>query len=135
MATNRLYHKTLPVKCLTHTARTNGTVTGDTVDKVQGTNAFNSVLFVILTATLTDGVHTISVQDSPDNSTWTDVAATGQTANVATVAATNNNSAFVIGYHGVQRYCRLKVVTTGTTTGGLLGAVAILGDPRNYPTQ
>ena len=82
MATNRLYHKTLPVKCLTHTARTNGTVTGDTVDKVQGTNAFNSVLFVILTASLTDGVHTISVQARIDTSTS---AQTGSASAMGTV--------------------------------------------------
>lgn len=137
---HRAYDRLIAKKCLTSVARTNGTVTGDTVDKYQTrasdsiVNQFQTVLFVILTATLTDGVHTITVQDSDDNSTWGDAAAGDQTTSVVT-ASTNDDTQFELGYHGAKRYCRLKCVTTGTTTGGILGAVAVLSQPRKYPVR
>lgn len=130
-----VYNRTKAVKALNTGARTNGTVTGTTVDRLAvAGNAFGSVCFVVLSETLTDGVHTLSVEESDDNSSWASAAAGDQTAAVATVAAQNNLS-FEVGYHGAKRYCRLKVVTTGATTGGVIEAVAILGMPRHEPVR
>jgi len=117
-----VYNRSATVRALTSAARTNGTVTGDSVDR-GGDNV--SVLFTILTATLTDGVHTISVHDSDDNSSF-GAAATGQQGTtVVTVAGTDSNKVFELGYVGPKRYCRLNVVTSGATTGGVLGATAV----------
>lgn len=136
-----VYDAVVGVKCLTSVARTNGTVSGDTVDKVRtrvsdsAVNIFQSVNFVILTATLTDGVHTITVEDSDDNSVWGAAAAADTSAASVVTASTNDDTQFELGYHGAKRYCRLKVVTTGATTGGILGAVAVLGQAKKTPTR
>jgi len=122
MATG-VYNRTVSQKALTSVVRTNGTVNGDSVDRGD-TNV--SVLFVVLTSTLTDGVHTISVDHSDDNSSFTAATTSGgqQGADIVTAAA-NDDTFFDIGYNGPKRYCRLKVVTSGASTGGVLGAVAI----------
>lgn len=120
-----LYNRTSTTKALTSVARTNGTVNGDTIDR--GSDNV-SVLFVILTATLTDGVHTINVQDSDDGSSWADATVSNlgqQGSNIATVTTNDDVVVGDLGYNGPKRYCRLKCVTTGATTGGVLGAVAI----------
>lgn len=116
-----LYNSVVSQVALNSVLRTNGTVTGITVDR--GSDNV-SVLFVIQTATLTDGQHVISVHDSDDNSSFGAAAVGQQGANITTVI-TNDDTFFELGYVGPKRYCRLNVVTTGTTTGGVLGAIAL----------
>jgi len=132
MATG-VYNRTVSQKALTSVVRTNGTVNGDSVDRGD-TNV--SVLFVVLTSTLTDGVHTISVDHSDDNSSFTAATTSGgqQGADIVTAAA-NDDTFFDIGYNGLKRYCRLKVVTSGASTGGVLGAVAIKEGGRKPVTR
>ena len=128
------YSKMKVVKALNTGARTNGTIQGTTVDRLASGNAFGSVVFATISETLTDGVHTLSVEESDDNSSWASAAAGDQTAAVATVAG-QNNLTFEVGYHGAKRYCRLKVVTSGATTGGVIEAVAVLAHPRHDPVR
>ncbi len=98
--------------------RTNGTVNGDTID----TNGLLAVAVAINPATITDGTHAPKLQDSPDGTTWTDVAA-ANLAGTLTNLASNTDQA--VSYVGTQRYVRAVVVTSGATTGGVFSAVAI----------
>lgn len=115
------YNVTKSVRALASAVRTDGTVTGDTVDR-GGDNV--GVLFVITTGTLTDGVHTFSLEDSADDSTWV-AAAAGATLGTAVTAATNDDAVFELGYVGLKRYVRLACVTSGATSGGAASAVAV----------
>lgn len=98
---------------------------------------YESLEFVIVSGTLTDGTYTpsIIVGDASDLSDG--AAATGSdllgTIAGATFAATDDNKAKKIGYVGNKRYARLTITTTGVTTGGTVGAVAIQGSPRSAP--
>lgn len=112
-------------------ARTNGTVNAAGVD----TTGFEACLVEFTGATLTDGSHACSMEDSPDNSVWTAVAAAdciNGTA-LATLAATEDNAIETLGYIGKQKWVRGVIVTTGATTGGIVGVNYVLGHPRHAP--
>lgn len=141
MAKNPLYNDVLARPALASALRTNGTVNGTTVDKTDpsgGVDGFTSVLFVISATTLTDGTHTVTVQDSDDGTTYATAAIADvfgtPTSSVALTSA-NSNSITELGYDGFKRYCRVQLVVSGATTGGTLGAVAILGGETSRPVK
>lgn len=119
-------------------AKTNGTLLGtsvDTTDPAGGTDGFKSAMFVIHTGTITDGTHTVTCEESENDSDWTTVAAGELQGTVPAIVAADDNKVFEIGYMGGQRYLRLKIVSSGTTTGGVLGATVLLGNPGSRPVQ
>lgn len=119
MANASVYNRTSSQVALTSVVR-NTTVSGTTVDR--GSDNVG-VLFVILTATLTDGTQTFSIEDSDDGSSW-GAAAAGSTLGTAVTTAADDDKVFELAYVGPKRYCRIKVVGTGAT-GGVSGAVAV----------
>lgn len=98
---------------------------------------FESVEFVIQSATLTDGTYTPSITegDESDLSDGSAAAAADLLGTVAdaTFAASDDNAVKRIGYRGNKRYVRLNITSASVTTGGTLAAVAIKGHPRNAP--
>lgn len=109
----------------------NGTINGSTVD-VQG---YNSVEFLVAAGTITDGTHAVNVQDSDDGSTWADADAASILGAEPSFAATDDNLVKQVGYVGPKRYCRIQLVSSGVTSGGLFGAVATLGRERHTGGQ
>jgi hypothetical protein len=59
-----------------------------------------------------------------------DVAAS-QVLGTAVFAATDDNVVKSLSYLGSKRYARVKIVSTGVTTGGTFSALAILGRQRH----
>ncbi|MER5912322.1 hypothetical protein ABT124_17960 [Streptomyces sp. NPDC001982] len=113
--------------------RTNGAVNGITVDRHYNNNACRSVMFVVQSGTMTDGSVAITVQDSPDNSVWTAVDPAFVQGALPTIASTDSNKTYDIGYTGPQRFVRLVATTSGATTGGTFGAVAYMSGARRRP--
>lgn len=113
------------VKSFVPAAQT-ATVTGTGVD-LQG---FESAVATVNIGTLTDGTHTPKLQESADNSTFTDVAAADQIGTFAALAANVLQS---VGYIGQKRYIRLFVTVAGATTGAVYGGVVTRGDARHLP--
>jgi hypothetical protein len=72
--------------------------------------------------TITDGVATPKLQESNDNSTFTDVVAADLEGTFAALATGVNQA---VGYKGRQRYIRAVVTVTGATTGGIYGAAIL----------
>jgi hypothetical protein len=131
-----LYNQVLTVQSITQANRTNGTVNGTSTDLLMnavGRQTFRSALVIVQTGTITDGTHTVEVQESDDNSSFTAVADADLQGTEPAVVAANDNVVFEIGYRGSKRYLRVVCVASGTTTGGTLGAVIVLGLPRRYP--
>lgn len=114
-------------------ARTNGTANGLTVDKSYQNNFFRSAMFVIQTGTLTDGAHAFTMEDSPDNSTWTAVGSAYIQGTLPTTVITDDDKVFEVGYNGSQRYVRIVATTSGATTGGIFGATCYLSGARRRP--
>jgi hypothetical protein len=75
-------------------------------------------MVVFAPGTITDGTHTPKLQESADNSSWSDVAAADQ---VGTLAALASNTIQKVSYIGRRRYIRAVVTVAGATTGGVYG--------------
>lgn len=120
-----IYNNVDAVKALSLALRPTGTVEGDTIDRAD-TNS--SVMFAIISGTITDGTATFIVKDSDDGVTFTAAPTFQQGA--AVFAPADGNQVKEIGYSGPKRYCRVSVTTAGGATGGTHGAIAIFNGGR-----
>lgn len=110
------------------------TVTGSTVDRLVDGDASRSVMFVLSVGTVTDGTHTVEVQDSPNGSDWTAVANEFLQGAEPALTSANDERVHEIGYTGHQRYVRVVSTVSGSpVTGGVYSAVVLLGWPRSMP--
>lgn len=106
-------------------ARTaNGTGTG--VD-LQG---YNGAMCCFHVGTITDGTHTPKLQESVDNSAFTDVAAADLEGPFAALASNVNQR---VGYKGTKRYVRAFSTVAGATTGGVYAAIIVRGHAVKQP--
>jgi hypothetical protein len=114
-------------------AATSLTPAGNRTSSANGTGVdlqgYDGAVVVVSAGTITDGTHTPKVQESDDNSTFTDVAST-DLAGTALVAITAN-SVQRISYVGNKRYIRVATTVSGTTTGGMYTASVL----RGYPSR
>lgn len=108
----------------------NTAVNGATCD-LQG---YNSAMAIMTFGAWTDGTHTPKLQDSPDNSVWTDVVAADMVGTfIALSSAVNQNASQRVGYIGSQRYLRLVLTTAGATVGAGSSAEIVRGDAAQNP--
>lgn len=76
---------------------------------------------LLAVGTVTDGTHTPKLQDSPNDSTWSDVSAGDQ---IGTLAALSSDTVQSVRYIGTERYLRVVfTVTGGPATGAIAGAI------------
>jgi hypothetical protein len=129
-----LYHNVKQVNGFTSaTISTNATTTGATVDLAQSPGGdWRTCLWLVFVGTRTDGTLTLKVQESDDDSSYTDVTNTNAVQGPSGTITTTGGSA-EIGYTGSKRYCRLAIVSTGMTTGiTLVQARALLSGSAAY---
>ena len=79
---------------------------------------------------ITDGTFTPDIEDSPDNSVWTNVAAEYLIGTPAARTTANDHATEIIGYIGMKRYVRANITVAGATTGGVMSAAVIQQNPR-----
>lgn len=108
-------------------ARTDGTVNGATIDRFVNGVYYRSVSFVVNAGAVTDGTHTVAVEDSDNGSDWSAVDAAFLQGTAPAVGTANDERVHEIGYSGSRRYVRVALTTAGATTGGFVDAVAVLG--------
>ncbi len=125
MATVDLYHA-LDMATTLAPATRNASANGTGVDL----SGYNGVFIVAQVGTITDGTHTLVVQESDDNATFTNVAA-GDLLGTLAALATNVNQK--VGYRGTKRYVRVNTTVSGATTGGAYGVTVIRGNARKQP--
>ncbi len=92
---------------------------------------YNSAAIAFHPGVITDGTHTPKVQESDDDSTYTDVAAKDLIGSLTDLAS---NTIQRIGYKGTKRYIRAVSTVAGATTGGVYGAEVVRGNPHIAPT-
>jgi hypothetical protein len=73
---------------------------------------------------LTDGTHTPKLQESSDNSTFTDVVAADL---IGSFVAGTANTIQRVGYIGSLRYIRVVMTVAGATTGAVSAANVMRG--------
>ncbi|AWM37031.1 hypothetical protein GobsT_50670 [Gemmata obscuriglobus] len=103
-------------------------VVGDSPDTLSGTNKIE-----------------LEVEESDDNSTWTDVAnadltnyvAATNTGTAALIDAPSEDSlAVIVGYKGYKRYIRGVVNVSGThSTGTTIGVIGLRGGNHTQPVN
>jgi len=103
----------------------NSASTGTGVD----TANFDSAVIFVNVGTVTDGTHTLTVQDSSDNVSFNPVAAALLDGTLANLASNTNQK---VGYKGNLRYLRVTGAGSGAT-GAAFAVTIILGTPRKGP--
>jgi len=95
---------------------------------------FNDAVFVVIPVSWTDGSHALKIQESDDNTTFTDVVAAQLAGAMPTVAAAGDVSTITrVGYLGVKRYVRAVQTVTGATTGAVVGVHVMRTAARRMP--
>lgn len=92
-------------------------------------SGYGSAMAILSSGALTDGTHTPKLQESNDDSTYTDV---GTDDLEGTFAALSANSVARVGYKGAMRYIRVYVTSSGST-GCIYGASIARGNPAVRP--
>jgi len=125
MATQDLSSKLTPAVAFNlATVSSNVTTNGVSVDS-QG---YESMMLVYGVGAYNDGDYTPLVQESSDNSTWSNVPDADLIGTESDKALSADNTVSKIGYKGNKRYVRASVVSANTTTGADVFAVAVQGD-------
>jgi hypothetical protein len=114
------------VQSLSPAARTNATHNGTGVDLA----GYEGALVKFDVGAVTDGTHVPKIQESDDNSTFTDVAAADLHGTLGNLAS---NTPQKQGYIGRKRYIRPVITTAGATTGAIAGATVVRGAPHQTP--
>lgn len=125
MPNQDLVSRIAPVASLRPAART-ASANGSGVDLAN----FNSCAVVIAAGTITDGTHTPKLQESDDNSSFSDVAAADLQGTFAAIATNTDQE---VGYIGLKRYVRAVSTVSGATTGGVYAIYVVKGHARNMP--
>src|SRR4051812_22923395 len=86
--------------------RTNGTVNGTGVDTAGTGNFFRSAMLLVVSGAVTDGTHTVTLQESDDNSTFTAVGSGDLQGSLTAVTTANANTVQRLSYLGSKRYLR-----------------------------
>lgn len=121
-------HDVAAAPTLAPAARTTS-ATGTGVDLAN----YDAAVVVVHAGTVTDGTHAVEVQESADDATYTAVSDADLGATEPTLDSTSSDSTIEIGYHGIARYVRVAVTTSGATTGGVFGATVVAAKPRVKP--
>ena len=110
---------------------TNTTTNGLTID----TQGHESLTFAVQSAAYTDGSYAVQLFAGDAANMSDEVVITTQVLGLLgtapTLAAANLVSK--VGYVGSKRYARLKIVSTGVTSGATVSAVAVLAHARLEP--
>lgn len=132
-----LYHNVLVSQHLDPAVATS-TKTSTAID-LQGYGSANIVFAVGQSGdTLSGSVYwTLKLQDSDNNSSYSDVAASGISSGTATVVINDpaeDQAAYGFGYIGGKRYVKAVATPTGTHTNGTpIGIIAMLGNASYTP--
>lgn len=103
------------------TISSNTTTSGNGVD----VSSYAAVIMDFQTGTRTDGTYTPNVQESDDNSTWTNVEAYDLIGSETAITA--SNTIVSVGYNGSKKYVRGQLVSTSVTSGCTACACVVRG--------
>lgn len=130
-----LHSESLVVQALNYAVRSsNAAATGVAVDTAVYGNNFRDVKFIVSAATITDGTHSITVEESDaSGSSYGAIEAWRIQGTLPAIVAADDNKPFEFGVRPTKRYVRLTITDAGSTSGGAVSAVAVLGNGGNNP--
>jgi hypothetical protein len=129
-----IYDNTVVRRSVAPAVATNGTINGAAVNL--GAYGAESAIVVVNTGAVTDGTHTFAIEESDTGSSaWTAVPVGRLTSGAPVVLAANANTLYEVGVTPLKAFLRVTVVTTAATTGGVLAALVVVGEPGNVPVS
>ena len=118
-------------------AMTSQTIASDTttVGEIIDSKGFESLEFIAQSGTITDGAYALLLEESDDSgmSGATVVSADETLGELTGFASTDDDSTIRVGSIGKKRFQRLSLVSTGTSSGGVFSAIAVLGHAHTNP--
>jgi hypothetical protein len=110
------------------------TVNGASVDTAGAKNFFRVGMVVVLAGAVTDGTHTIAIEDSDTGSGgWAPIAAGNLEGTPPAITSAQANTTARVAFSGHRRYVRVSVTTASATVGGTVGAVILLSAGSGRP--
>lgn len=105
--------------------------TGSSVDLQN----FHAAAVLIDAGAHTDGTHDFTVEESDDDSSWSDVASSDLIGSTPTIDGSSSNTGQVheVGYVGSKQFIRVTTTTSGTTTGAAYGVLVVRSHARKQP--
>lgn len=95
---------------------------------------YGSAMAIVAFGTITDGTHTPKLQESDDNSSFSDVAAADLNGSFSAGTSGAGGSAVQrVGYIGAKQYIRVVMTVAGATTGALSSAEIVRGHAAQNP--
>ena len=114
-------------------------IAADTDGAAVDTQGYESLEWVLHVGTaMVGGGFTVTLEESDVNTFGGEETAvtTDETLGTLPVVSIGDaNKVFRVGSIGKKRYQRLTLTETGTISGGVIGCTAILGHPKNAPTD
>ena len=112
------------------TIATDTTTDGVIID----TAGFHATEFVVTSGTITDGTFVVALEQG-DDSGLSDAAAVpaDEVLGSASFVAADDNVTKRIGSIGKKRFVRMSIVSTGTSSGGVLVAAVVQAVPNHGP--
>ena len=132
-----LHHSIAALIALANQNITTDTTTAGAIIDTQGFEGFE---FIISTGTITDGVYAIKVETGNDSGLSDAVDITASTTQVVIgntddIVAADDDTTRKLGVVEFDRYLRLSLVSTATTTGGTnFSAIGINAFAKSTPT-
>lgn len=120
-----LHHDIDAAVALNTQAITSDTTTVGVIIDMKGKLAVD---FAILAGTMTDGTYTAKLEegDAANLSDAADVPAARLLGSLPVILAAEDNTVQRVGFFKLKRFVRLSLVSTGTTSGGTLGAIVVV---------
>jgi hypothetical protein len=130
-----VYTRVKTLRAINHTSVVaNGDTDGTAIGLDQSGVDFRSVMFVAMLGTRTDGTYTAVPQESANGTTgWVNVPAERLLGSAALATANGVGEVGVIPDPYNFPFVRLRVTAATVTTGAIVSAVALLGEPSGYP--
>lgn len=131
-----LHNRVKGVHSIEHAIHT-ATKVGAEID----TKGFESIEYIIhVSDALVGGGFTALLEQSPDDGAgsptgvWAAVPDAERLGDLPVTIATDTDLVLRVGSIGKDRHSRLTLTETGTVTAGIIGASAIMGNPKTIPT-
>lgn len=113
------------------TINTDTTTNGVEVDML----GYESLTFLMRASNYTDGTYTPLIEESDTSGSGYSAVADNDLIGTEADGALSAAGVSRIGYVGTKRYIRLSFVSTSTSTGATLDAVAVQGSPKTAPVS
>lgn len=125
-----LHNQVSIVNSIAPQAALTATTTGTGVDLA----GYRSAAVVFHAGAVTDGTWTPTVEESDSfGSGYTTVAAADLSGSLATFTSSTDDTIQKVSYLGSKRYIRAVLTETVTSTGGLITATVVRGNPVTTP--